>query len=173
MSFFMTLVTFFLEYLYVWSAKYLQQHFLHFGCSINSYFFLRLFFLEVWNWLCYVKICKGLKLNLSTSFFSFNNVEENPIFFYLFAFLHCIIGNNKVNLKYGAKIVKHPNFESVFNCDILFFNTSPKSIVFWAILRNVFVGGIDKLINRSDNCPLTCSILKNIDLLQLFPENLS
>lgn len=80
------------------------------------------------------------------------------------------MNKGKINLKYRTKIIAHLNFECIFDCDILLFNTSLESIVFGAILSHIFVCGIDELIDKSDSRLLTRNILKNISLLQLFPK---
>ena len=120
--------------------------------------------------LCCDKIFKGLRLGLNTSFFFLDCFEQNFIPLQLLVFSHPIVDNYQVSLKIGAKIVEHPNFERVFNCDILLFNTSFESIILRAILCHVFASVIGELVDRGGSSQLIYGISKSIPLLQPFTK---
>ena len=56
---------------------------------------------------------------LDASFFLLNSLEQDLVFFLLLVFSHSIIDNGEVGFEGRTKIVEHPNFECVFDRDIL------------------------------------------------------
>ena len=159
----MTLVTFFNGMLtYLISSM--------FAATLPTFWPLNKFSISFWGCsfirfrtrLPYDKICKGFRLDLNTSFFLLNSLEQSLILFQLLIFLYLIVNDCEISLKCRAKVVEYPNFECVFNRNTLHLDTSFESIVLGRILCHIFADDIGEFADGSDGCPLTCGILKSI-----------
>lgn len=63
-----------------------------------------------------------------------------------------------------TQIVENPNFEYIFDFDILLFNTSLESMVLYTIFCHVVPNGKGEFVSGDDICLFTCGILKSIPL---------